>query len=141
MMISDDAVIVLSDERAFLPFGKDSDGNLKFVSCYVVMQTIGEGRFGEVQLGVHETSGERFALKFVSKSAINSILDSQQVSFEYKILSSLNHRNIMKVITVSNLSTVNNYRSSVMVLHVLCHTSHHTVAVDPRVPQDSSHHG
>jgi serine/threonine protein kinase len=100
MMIPDNAVIILSDERPFIAVGKDSDGRLKIVSSYIVLASLGKGRFGEVMLGVDETSGVRVALKCVDKAAINSLVDAEQAALEYKILSSLNHRNVMKVFTV-----------------------------------------
>jgi serine/threonine protein kinase len=104
MMIPDNAVIILSDERPYTAVGKDADGKLKIVSSYIILASLGKGRFGELMLGVDETSGVRVALKCVEKAAINSLADAEHAALEYKILSCLNHRNIMRVLTVRCLT-------------------------------------
>jgi serine/threonine protein kinase len=71
----------------------------KKVSHYQVSECIGQGSFGKVLLGVNEDTGELIAIKRVPmielcpESAHQSIM---QIKEEVKILSRLNHKNIVR---------------------------------------------
>jgi serine/threonine protein kinase len=102
MMISDGAAIILSDDKPYNVVMKDDEGHIKRVSSYSILMSLSQGSTGETLVGAAEVSDrERVALKCVMKSALSNLVDVEQAAQEYKVLSSLNHRNIIKAVKVS----------------------------------------
>lgn len=60
------------------------------------------GAFGKVHLGVHERTGEKAALKFMSKEQMGSMEDAERVLTEVQCLNSLDHANVIKLLHVAN---------------------------------------
>lgn len=70
------------------------------IGNYRVGRMIGQGTFGKVRLGINVKTNERVAIKCINKSSIANCEDSEFVYKEIFILTSLQHRNIIKLIEV-----------------------------------------
>jgi serine/threonine protein kinase len=101
MMILDDDIIIISDGKPLITNQNDEAGSEGAIGSYTIGQALGSGGFGEVCVGVNQITGERVALKFIEKSSIQSFMDAERAALEHRVLSSLNHRNIIKLISVS----------------------------------------
>ena len=55
-----------------------------------------------MHLGVHERTGEKAALKFMSKEQMGSMEDAERVLTEVQCLNSLEHPNVIKLLHVAN---------------------------------------
>jgi serine/threonine protein kinase len=62
---------------------------------YVVKETLGEGGFSKVKLGVHEKTGEKVALKILKNKVKMSKASVKQVEREISAMSKLKHPNIL----------------------------------------------
>lgn len=67
---------------------------------YQIGETLGEGTYGKVKLATHKLTNETVAIKFVEKSKLIRINDTNRIKTEIKIISELNHPNILKPIEV-----------------------------------------
>lgn len=67
------------------------------VGKYLLFETLGEGAFGKVKLGVHEESGEQVAVKIMDKSDIKAQEMTMNVRREIAIMKALKHRNIVNL--------------------------------------------
>lgn len=67
---------------------------------YQIGETLGEGTYGKVKLGTHKLTNEKVAIKFVEKSKLIRIKDTNRIKTEIKIISELNHPNILKAIEI-----------------------------------------
>jgi serine/threonine protein kinase len=100
MMILDDDIIIISDGKPLITNENDEGSDDKTIGSYSIGEALGSGGFGEVCVGVNRITGERVALKFIEKSSIQSFMDAERTALEHRVLSSLNHRNIIKLISV-----------------------------------------
>ena len=63
------------------------------ISNYIIEETIGEGAFGKVKLGKHIPTGERVAIKIITKDSIYI----NKIKKEIKILQRIKHINIIQL--------------------------------------------
>jgi serine/threonine protein kinase len=64
---------------------------------YVIKETLGEGGFSKVKLGVHEKTGEKVALKILKNKSKLTKHVQKQVEREITAMQKLDHRNILKM--------------------------------------------
>lgn len=69
--------------------------NLK--SRFELLKTLGEGSYGKVKLAQDKTTGELVAIKYIKKHKISDETESNRIRREIKIMSKLNHPNIINV--------------------------------------------
>jgi 5'-AMP-activated protein kinase, catalytic alpha subunit len=100
MMILDDDIIIISDGKPLITNQNEEEGSEKAIGSYSVGEVLGAGGFGDVRVGVNQITGERVALKFIEKSSIQSFMDAERAALEHRVLSSLSHRSIIKLISV-----------------------------------------
>jgi serine/threonine protein kinase len=86
-----------------LTFGKSSEYEKrdfskisKNLTEYRIEGTIGEGNFGKVKLATHLITNRSVAIKFINKNHLIRAGDSDRIYNEMKIISILNHPNILK---------------------------------------------
>lgn len=68
---------------------------------YILLQTLGEGEFGKVKLGVHSEYGVEVAIKLIRRGQLDE--DSQRankVEREIEVLRQLKHPNIVRMLDV-----------------------------------------
>jgi len=53
---------------------------------YILLQTLGEGEFGKVKLGVHKDYGEEVAIKLIRRGAIDDDVRRAKVEREIDVL-------------------------------------------------------
>lgn len=53
---------------------------------YLLLQTLGEGEFGKVKLGLHTTWGEEVAVKLIKRHNIDSVVRMSKVEREIEVL-------------------------------------------------------
>ncbi|MCQ2817501.1 MAG: serine/threonine-protein kinase [archaeon] len=70
------------------------------VGDYIVKQTLGKGTFGEVRLGYHIETKQKVAVKILEKRKIVEKDDEIRVKRELKMLTSLNHPNVIQVFEI-----------------------------------------
>ena len=105
IFVSDHDVIVLSQTRTLIKtsikFSLDNEPKLSAngipasVGPYSVCEFIGMGGFGEVHRGIHQSTKEQVALKFVSKTRLRDVHDALRIQQECQTLLSLKHCNII----------------------------------------------
>jgi serine/threonine protein kinase len=70
---------------------------------YILGETLGQGSFGKVKLAINKARGnEQVAIKIVDKSNIADVEDVERVYRETFILTSLKHKNIIRLNEVMN---------------------------------------
>jgi len=87
-----------------LAFGKGSEGNdqkepakkNKPLLEYHIEGTIGEGNYGKVKYATHILTNQSVAIKFINKNRLIRAGDTERIQNEMKIISCLNHPNILK---------------------------------------------
>ena len=119
MMISETDTLFLSCGESFIPPStfpmsslasnnaestKEYRGVPSSIGIYGVGVVLGCGAFGEVRLGINKFNGEKVALKFLKKSEIQSMGAAERTSTEIQCLTSLDHRNIIRLHTVHKIS-------------------------------------
>ncbi|KAH9925645.1 Pkinase-domain-containing protein [Epithele typhae] len=67
---------------------------------YLLLQTLGEGEFGKVKLGLHMQWGEEVAVKLIRRGNIDSSVRMSKVEREIEVLRSLKHPNIVRLYDV-----------------------------------------
>ncbi|KAH8978223.1 Pkinase-domain-containing protein [Lactarius akahatsu] len=67
---------------------------------YLLLQTLGEGEFGKVKLGLHTTWAEEVAVKLIKRNNIDSALRMSKVEREIEVLRMLKHPNIVRLYDV-----------------------------------------
>ncbi|RXW22535.1 hypothetical protein EST38_g3306 [Candolleomyces aberdarensis] len=67
---------------------------------YLLLQTLGEGEFGKVKLGLHCQWGEEVAVKLIRRGNIDSTVRMSKVEREIEVLRSLKHPNIVRLYDV-----------------------------------------
>ena len=92
-----------------LSFGKTSSGKNKGVDPlkntsklddYKIEETIGEGTYGKVKLATHIQTNEKVAIKIINKKRLINNGDNERILNEIKIMTKLNHPNILKAFEV-----------------------------------------
>ena len=101
-----------------------------YVGMYNVGTLLGCGAFGEVRLGTNKLTDEKVALKFLRKAEIQSMGAAERTSTEIQCLTTLNHRNIIRLFMVGIIKNFmfwricvlfySNLSSSLLVLLILC---------------------
>ncbi|KAL4246713.1 hypothetical protein ABKN59_008434 [Abortiporus biennis] len=67
---------------------------------YILLQTLGEGEFGKVKLGLHMQWGEEVAVKLIRRGNIDSATRMSKVEREIDVLRNLKHPNIVRLYDV-----------------------------------------
>ncbi|KAH8822752.1 Pkinase-domain-containing protein [Flagelloscypha sp. PMI_526] len=67
---------------------------------YLLLQTLGEGEFGKVKLGLHTQWGEEVAVKLIRRGNVDSQVRMSKVEREIEVLRSLKHPNIVRLYDV-----------------------------------------
>ncbi|GAN05205.1 pkinase-domain-containing protein [Mucor ambiguus] len=67
---------------------------------YNLLQTLGEGEFGKVKLGIHIETGQEVAIKLIKKEGAGSDTRINKVEREISVLKTLNHPYIVKLYNV-----------------------------------------
>ena len=75
--------------------GKDNSKDI--IGDYLIKQKIGEGTFSKVKLGINMFTGQKVAIKILNKKKLIEEEGIERVIRELKILSELNHPNIIKI--------------------------------------------
>ena len=75
--------------------------NKKIIDDYLIKETIGKGTFSTVKLGEHIKTKEKVAIKILNKEKIKATEDLVRIKREIKILSMMDHPNIIKTYKIS----------------------------------------
>ena len=75
---------------------RDSSKHSKSLLEYHIENTIGEGNYGKVKNATHIITNQPVAIKFINKSHLIRDGDIDRIQNEMKIISNLNHPNILK---------------------------------------------
>ncbi|CAG8609104.1 6632_t:CDS:10 [Ambispora leptoticha] len=67
---------------------------------YLLLQTLGEGEFGKVKLGMHVDTGEEVAIKLIRKESVDSQSRLQKIEREIGVLRNVMHPNIVRLYDV-----------------------------------------
>ncbi|KAJ8662780.1 hypothetical protein O0I10_001744 [Lichtheimia ornata] len=67
---------------------------------YLLLQTLGEGEFGKVKLGIHIETGHEVAIKLIKKDNIDSTTRMSKVEREINVLRKVRHPYIVKLYDV-----------------------------------------
>jgi len=79
------------------------------VGNYLIQQTLGQGTFGKVKLGIYLPNNEKCAIKILEKSRMNGRDDQIRVKREFDMLSKFNHPNVILVTEI--FENINSYFS------------------------------
>ncbi|TFY74494.1 hypothetical protein EWM64_g9518, partial [Hericium alpestre] len=67
---------------------------------YLLLQTLGEGEFGKVKLGLHMKWGEEVAVKLIKRNNVEAAVRMGKVEREIAVLKALKHPNIVHLYEV-----------------------------------------
>jgi len=67
---------------------------------YIILRTLGKGAFGKVKEAMHVMSGEKIAIKILEKARIKKDEDLIRIKREIRILSKVEHPNIVRLYEV-----------------------------------------
>ncbi|KAJ7030148.1 CAMK/CAMKL/Kin4 protein kinase [Mycena alexandri] len=67
---------------------------------YLLLQTLGEGEFGKVKLGLHSQWGEEVAVKLIRRGNVDTAVRMSKVEREIEVLRTLKHPNIVRLYDV-----------------------------------------
>ncbi|KAG7447194.1 Pkinase-domain-containing protein [Guyanagaster necrorhizus] len=67
---------------------------------YLLLQTLGEGEFGKVKLGLHSQWGEEVAVKLIRRGNVDTSVRMSKVEREIEVLRTLKHPNIVRLYDV-----------------------------------------
>lgn len=76
------------------------DHPTRIVGAYQLDKTIGKGTYGKVRLGIHNSTGEKVAIKIIEKAHIQSPKQVARLQREIRFLKLLHHPHIVKVYEV-----------------------------------------
>lgn len=100
MMIEDNDLLFFSTGNNFISLTNDNDTRgedlPKSIGGYKVGSFLGKGGFGEVRVGEHQLTGERVAMKFISKRHFFNIDAAERTAIEIQCLNTLRHDNIIR---------------------------------------------
>ncbi|KAF7360239.1 Non-specific serine/threonine protein kinase [Mycena venus] len=68
--------------------------------AYYMLQTLGEGEFGKVKLGIHSKYGDEVAVKLIRRDAVVNEAKMAKIAREIEILDMLKHPNIVRLYDV-----------------------------------------
>ncbi|KAJ7175501.1 kinase-like domain-containing protein, partial [Mycena filopes] len=68
--------------------------------AYYMLQTLGEGEFGKVKLGIHSKYGEEVAVKLIRRETVDNEANMAKIAREIEILDTLKHPNIVRLYDV-----------------------------------------
>ncbi|KAF2485346.1 kinase-like domain-containing protein [Neohortaea acidophila] len=74
--------------------------NMERLGQYNVVKTLGEGSFGKVKLAIHQSTGQKVALKIISRRKLVTRDMAGRVEREIQYLQLLRHPHIIKLYTV-----------------------------------------
>ena len=75
---------------------RDSSKEFK-IGNYQIKQTLGEGTFGKVKLGIYIPTNEKVAIKIIEKDRMTDKDDVVRLKREFDMLSKFNHPNVILV--------------------------------------------
>ena len=87
---------------------KDSSYEYK-IGNYLIQQTLGQGTFGKVKLGIYLPTQEKVAIKVLEKERMTDKDDKIRVKREFDMLSKFNHPNVILVTEI--FESVDSYYS------------------------------
>ena len=67
------------------------------IGNYQIKQTLGEGTFGKVKLGIYIPTNEKVAIKVIEKDRMTDKDDAVRLKREFDMLSKFNHPNVILV--------------------------------------------
>jgi serine/threonine protein kinase len=74
-----------------------TDSSVRKLGHYIVKETLGEGGFSKVKLGVHEKTGEKVALKLLKNKSKLTKPVRKQVEREIAAMSQIDHPNVLRM--------------------------------------------
>jgi len=74
-----------------------SDDTTRKLGPYIIKQTLGEGGFSKVKLGVHEKTGEKVALKMLKNKSKLTKPVRKQVEREINAMTKIDHPNVLRM--------------------------------------------
>jgi len=77
---------------------KQAVGYLNFFDYYEMLDVIGEGKFGQVKMGVYRKTREKVAIKIIKKSSLENLKDIELVKNEIDIMKLCRHPNVVKLL-------------------------------------------
>lgn len=95
-MIDDDEIIYISRGEGFRAPTLSADGTER-IGDYSVLGALGKGGFGTVVKAKHVVTGGIYAIKMVSKSSFQNVVDLQRVFNEIQTLRDLKHVNVIQI--------------------------------------------
>ena len=88
---------MLTFGKGFDPYEKKESSKVsKQILEYNIEGTIGEGNYGKVKYATHVITKQPVAIKFINKNRLIRAGDSERIKNEMKIITCLNHPNILK---------------------------------------------
>ena len=69
----------------------------KLIGNYIIRNTIGQGSYGKVKMGIHLQTQEKVALKILEKDKIIELKDKLNLKNEIQVLKSIKHNNITQL--------------------------------------------
>ena len=81
-------------------YKKKTPKKKKTVGKYELGKVLGEGTFGKVQLGTHIETGEKVAIKILSKAKLQQQNMGSQIKKEISIMKLVNHPNVCNLVEV-----------------------------------------
>ncbi|KAF9031015.1 Pkinase-domain-containing protein [Hymenopellis radicata] len=72
---------------------------------YTVIRDIADGTFGQVKMAIHTITGQRVAMKYIQKKAINREKNKTRVRREFEYMRALRHPHIIKLQVYEVIST------------------------------------
>ena len=92
---------MLTFGRGLDPYEKKESSKVsKQILEYKIEGTIGEGNYGKVKYATHIITKQPVAIKFINKNRLIRAGDTERIQNEMKIISSLNHPNILKAFEI-----------------------------------------
>jgi serine/threonine protein kinase len=76
---------------------KESTEEIRKLGPYIIKQTLGEGGFSKVKLGIHEKTGEKVALKMLKNKSKLTKPVRKQVEREINAMTKIDHPNVLRM--------------------------------------------
>ena len=76
---------------------EEEEENEYTIGNYLIKNTLGQGNFGKVKLGIYIPNNEKVAVKILEKNRIKENNDEIRVKREFEMLSKFNHINVILV--------------------------------------------
>ena len=83
----------------FLGYHINNSHNPK-IDNYKILGIIGSGSYGKVKLATHIKTNEHVAIKIIEKGKLIRTGDEERIKKEMRIMSTLNHPNILKAFEI-----------------------------------------